>query len=267
MSEQARAALPAAVRREQILTILERRGFVTVNQLSSYFRVSKVTARGDLDLLAEAQAVQRVHGGAVAGTRPPVLERNYEVAEREYVEEKLRIGQAAAQLVQSNQVVMLDAGTTTTAIARALAAREQQLTGVTIVTSGYNIALELESVIPRFNVILTGGTVRPAQHSLVDPLADLVMSRVHADLAFVGGNGVATTTGVTNLSFPDAEMKRRMVAGSDRAVLVADSSKIGRTTNTHIMPLSDLDVLITGAEAEGPVLDELREAGLEVLTV
>lgn len=266
MSERFSTALPAAIRREQILAILERRGFVTVNQLSSYFQVSKVTVRTDLDQLAEQASLERVHGGAIAAARAPELERSYEIAEREHAGEKLRIGQAAAQLVQSHQVVMIDAGTTTTATARALAARDQ-LVDVTIVTSSLNIALELESTIPRFDVIVTGGTVRPAQHSLVDPLADLVISRVHADLAFIGCNGLTTSAGATNLSFPDGEMKRLMVAQSDRAVLVADSSKIGRITNWPIMPLTDLDVLITGSESEGLMLEQLREAGLDVLTV
>jgi len=258
--------LPAAARRQQILALIERRGFAKVSYLASYFGISDVTARADLEALAETNAIQRVHGGAISGLGTPTLERSFDVAAKEAADEKLRIGAAAAALVESHQVVILDVGTTTTAIARALGRRED-IEDVTVVTNALNIAVELEGAFPRITVVVTGGTLRPAQHSLVDPMAGTLLARVRADIAFIGCNGVSVEAGVSNLNFPEADMKRRMLATSARRVLVADSTKVGLARSSRVGPLTDIDLLITGTESDGEQLTLIREAGLEVLTV
>ena len=185
-----RDALPAPQRREQIRQIVEERGFVKVSELSDTFGVSGVTARADLDQLEIAGALTRIHGGAVpagpavAAMRPD-REFSFEEALASSVIPKQQIGELAASLVASGQSVILDVGTTTLAVARALVARTD-LTDVVVITNGLSIALALEPAIPRFTVIVTGGSLRPLQHSLVDPLAATVLSQVHADLAFIG---------------------------------------------------------------------------------
>lgn len=258
------ASPPAVARREQILSMIEQRGFAKVAQLSKHFHVSEVTVRADLDALAESHAIQRVHGGAVAGLRSAALELPFEQSLMTSSNEKRRIGHAAAALVGSNQAVILDVGTTTTAIARSLIARED-LENVVVITNALNIALEFESSIPRFTVVVTGGTLRPMQHSLVDPLAGVILDRIRAEIAFVGCNGIDSIAGVTNVNLPEADMKRRMLATAARAVVVADSSKLGIIQLSRVVPLADIDTLVTGEEASEERLLELREAGLEVL--
>ncbi|GHF22951.1 transcriptional regulator [Pseudolysinimonas yzui] len=244
--------------------MIEQRGFAKVAQLATHFHVSEVTVRADLDALAESHAIQRVHGGAIAGLHSAALELPFEQSLRTSWEEKRRIGRAAAALVKSNEAVILDVGTTTTAIARALITREE-LENVVVITNALNIALEFEASIPRFTVIVTGGTLRPMQHSLVDPMADAVLDRIRAQIAFVGCNGIDAVAGVTNVNLPEADMKRRMLATATRAVVVADSSKIGVVQLSRVVPLSDIDTLVTGAAPDDPRLEELRDAGLEVL--
>jgi DeoR family transcriptional regulator of aga operon len=256
--------LPAAARRQHILALIERRGFAKVTYLANYFGISEVTARADLEALAETNAIQRVHGGAISGLGSATLERTFDVAAGEAAAEKVRIGAAAADLIKPHQVVMLDVGTTTTAIARELPRREQ-LADITVVTNALNIALELETAYPRVTVVVTGGTLRPAQHSLVDPMADALLSRVRADIAFIGCNGVSVESGISNLNFPEADVKRRLLAAAARRVLVADSSKIGVVRSSRVGSLSDVDLLITGEEADPRQLDLIRESGLEVL--
>jgi DeoR family transcriptional regulator, aga operon transcriptional repressor len=261
----AQSLLPEA-RREKILSIVEQHGFARVSQLSRFLGVSEVTVRADLDVLAESHIIQRVHGGAVAGLRSRALERPFEQAMLTSVEEKKRIGRAAAQLVRSDNAVILDVGTTTTAVARALAVRED-IRDVVIITNALNIALEFEKAIPRFTVIVTGGTLRPQQHSLVAPMADMLFDRMQADIAFIGCTGVDRTVGITNANVPEADMKRRMLETAHRGVIVADSMKLGVTQLSRVAPISDVDTLITGAAADPARLRELREAGLEILTV
>jgi DeoR family transcriptional regulator of aga operon len=259
---------PAAARREQILTIVEERGFVKVAQLSQLFGISEVTVRADLDALAGSNALQRVHGGALIGAtaagRSLGIERPFEQSLLAGSQEKARIGRSAAALVQSHQAIVLDVGTTTTAIAHALLDRDD-LQGVVVITNALNIALLLEPVIPRFTVVVTGGTVRPLQHSLVDPLAGVVFDRIRADLAFIGCSGVDAVAGITNVNLPEADLKRRMLEASARCIVVADSSKLGVTQLSRVAPIGEIDTLITGAEADARELERLAAIGLRVV--
>jgi len=259
---------PAAARREQILAIIHNQGFVRVTQLSERFSISEVTARTDLDLLAACSAVHRVHGGAIAGTaqQPDRMfqEQAFEQSMLTASAEKTRIGFTAAALVHSGQAILLDVGTTTTAIARALLARPE-LRNVVVITNAINIAFALEPAIPRFTVIVTGGTLRPLQHSLVDPLAGSVLDHVRADIAFIGCSGVDAVAGVTNVNLPEADAKRRMIATAARTVVVADSTKLGVAHLSRVAQISEINTLVTGAEARTSEIALLVAAGLSVV--
>lgn len=261
--------LPAHVRREQAQRLVDERGFVRVSELRSAFGISGVTVRADLDALELQGAVRRVHGGAVPAQSPGdgvggEREHSFEEALEASVIPKQQIAKVAATLVQSGQSVILDVGTTTHAIARALCARAD-LHDVVVITNGLSIALELEKAIPRFTVIVTGGSLRPLQHSLVDPLAGMVLSQIHADLAFIGCNGVDIVGGVTNINLPEAGVKALMLAAAERVIVVADRSKLGQVHLGRVGPLSAFHTLITDDAADPASLDSLREAGLSVL--
>ena len=257
--------LPADVRRARILESVRDRGFVRVADLGASFGVSDVTVRGDLDALAVTGSVRRVHGGAVAALGP-VAEPSFEQASDAFAGEKRAIGRAAAALVSSGQSVFLDVGTTANAVAVALAERED-LTDVVVMTNGLNIALALESAIPRFTVIVTGGALRPLQHSLVNPLALRLFDDLHADLAIIGCNGVHPEAGVTNVNLPEAEVKRAMVERAGRTAVVADGSKLGNVHLGRIARLAEIDVLITSASAPAGALEEFAAVDLSVTRV
>ncbi|MBK7822705.1 MAG: DeoR/GlpR transcriptional regulator [Tessaracoccus sp.] len=257
--------LPASVRREQIVSIVERQGFARVTELSRAFQVSEVTIRTDLDALAVAHVIERVHGGAVAGHRALATEPALELAMTRATSEKRRIGHAAAAMVTRDQSVLIDAGSTTTAVARALLARDD-LSGVVVFTNSLTIAFEFERGEQQFTVGVTGGTVRHKQHSLVDPLGDMFMGLIRGDICFIGCNGVSAE-GVTNSSMPEVIMKKRFMESSRKRVLVADSTKIGRTQLARVAPLSDIDLLITGVETPEANLEPIREAGVAVQQV
>jgi DeoR family transcriptional regulator of aga operon len=159
---------------------------------------------------------------------------------------KRAIGRVAAGFVASGNSVLLDVGSTALAVANALVDRHD-LTDVLVITNGLTIALALEAAMPRFTVVVTGGTLRPLQHSLVGPFAmlDVVMT----DIAFIGCNGVDVAHGVTNINLPEAEVKRRMVAATKRAVVVADGSKLGMASLGRIGALDEFDSLVTTGDA------------------
>lgn len=255
--------LPAEMRREHILAFVQSRDFVRVSDLSAKFGVSEVTVRGDLDTLAERGQIRRIRGGAMP--RPlPQPERSFEEMQAARVDEKTWIGELAASLVSHGETVILDVGTTTTAVARALARRDD-LYDIVVFTNSLTIALELESAILRFTVVVTGGTLRPMQHSLVDPLGGLILERINARTVFLGCNGIDPNGGITNINLPEAEIKRRMLQAARQRVVVADGSKVGRIELAYLCSIDEIDLLITDNSADPAILSALRERGLQVM--
>jgi len=236
-----------AARRQQLATLVTDRGFIRVADAADELGVSDVTIRGDLSALESAGLLLRVHGGAMSATalREPTLET---ALDRDAAA-KIAIGRAAAAMVRSGESIYVDAGSTAMALATALVARHD-LHDVVVVTSGLTIALALEAAVPRFTVIVTGGTLRPLQHSLVNPFAAPMLDSLRLDAAFIGCNGIHPTDGVTNLNLPDAEIKRLVMSISRRSILIADATKLGRTDLAVIAPVSAFDTLVTDSEVD-----------------
>jgi DeoR family transcriptional regulator of aga operon len=255
--------IPAELRRDRMLSLVREREFMRVADLSGIFGISEVTVRADLAHLADQGLLQRVHGGAVVRDPELRVERTFEEALGEYAAEKAGIGRHAAASIRPGETVILDVGTSTTAVARALVRRED-LTDVTVFTSSLPIALELEAVIPRITVVVTGGTLRPKQHSLVDPMAGYIFTNINASVAFLGCNGVHPESGITNVNLPEASMKRKMIAAAQRTVVVADGSKLGNISVAKVADLADIDQLITGPSAPPEVVEELASRGVAV---
>ena len=168
--------------------------------------------------------------------------------------------------MRSGESVLLDVGSTTLAVAQALVDR-RELTELVVITNGLAIALALEPAIPRFTVVVTGGTLRSLQHSLVNPLATSLLDEVRADTAILGATGVDAEHGVTNVNLPEAEVKRRMVAASARRILVADSSKLGQVHLGRVATVQQLDALITDADADPAHLDEMGISVAQAATI
>ncbi|WP_017935022.1 DeoR/GlpR family DNA-binding transcription regulator [Nocardioides sp. Iso805N] len=258
----------AAERRARMLAAIEQRVFVRVIDLSEQFGVSAVTVRADLDALEAEGQVRRVRGGAMpAAAVPELQERPYELGLETLGEDKRSIAARAVDEIRPGMSILLDVGTTAAAVARELLRRDA-LSDLTVITSGLSIALLLEPAIPRLQVVVTGGTLRPLQHSLVAPLADGVLPRLRADLALIGCNGVDARAGITNINLPEAEVKRAMIASASRTVVLADGSKIGRVHLGQVAEIANVDVLLTTASAPAEALGELRAVdGLRTIVV
>jgi DeoR family transcriptional regulator of aga operon len=254
--------VPAEIRQRHMADLVEAAGFTRVTELAEHFAVSTVTVRSDLAALEAFGRLRRVRGGAVPVSLG-VAEKPLELTAAEQAAEKVSIGTRAASLVSTGDVVILDVGSTTTAIAEALMAR-RDLRDVTVVTNALNVALRLEQAADRISVIVSGGTVRPLQHSLVNPYATLLLEQLTAHIAFIGCNGIDATGGVTNRNVAEAEIKRAMVRASRRTVVVADGTKLGEVEVARVCPVDDVDLLVTDDSADPDVLAELSVAGLAV---
>lgn len=255
--------LPAEARRERLAALVHERGFVAVGEASARFGVSEVTLRGDLAVLESARLVRRVRGGALAAPAG-IRESSVEATSGRDAELKRAIGRRAADLVTPGSSVFLDVGSTTLAVAHALAERTE-LDDVIVITNGLGVALALESAVPRLTVVVTGGTLRPLQHSLVAPLALGTLAGLHADLAILGCTGVDAEGRVTNVNLPETEVKRAMIAASDSRVLVADAGKFGRRDLGAVGTLADFGILVTAGGPVAPVEATARTHGTRVL--
>ena len=256
-----RAFLLNEERRRAILEILNRDGRVLVLDLARRFETSQVTIRKDLEELHAHGLIHRTHGGALPAREGALEDPTLREKEKLHRKEKLRIAQAAAGMVQEGQVVILDSGTTTTAIARSL----RRFQNLTVVTNAVNIAAELSGT--AVDVILTGGTLRKNSFSLVGPIAEETLHRLNADLLFLGVDGFDVHYGLSTPNLLEAKVNRVMVEVAKRTVAVCDSSKFGRRSLSLIMPPSALHHVVTDRGVLKSDVRTLKKAGIEVTLV
>ncbi|GAA5334268.1 DeoR/GlpR family DNA-binding transcription regulator [Thermus hydrothermalis] len=251
--------LEAEARRAKILELLKDKGQVRVAELAKLLGVSQVTVRSDLDALERSGRLRRLRGGAVLWEARRA-ELPLEITRTLHAREKEAIGKKAASLVKDGDVILLDVGSTTTEMAKALS---PNLRDVVVITSALNIALLLESH-PGITVIVTGGRLRPLQHSLVNPFGTLLLEELNADKAFLGCNGVHPERGFTNTNLEEAEVKKAMVRAAREVYFLADHSKLLQVAAARIAPLEAATALITDRKAGKETLETLRQAGLRV---
>jgi DeoR family transcriptional regulator, aga operon transcriptional repressor len=248
-------------RRRAILEVLNREGRVLVLDLAKRFETSQVTIRKDLEDLHAHGLVHRTHGGALPAREGALEDPTLREKEKLHRREKLRIAEAASRVVQEGQVVILDSGTTTTAIARAL----RHFQNLTIVTNAVNIAAELSGT--AVEVILTGGTLRKNSFSLVGPIAEETLHRLNADLLFLGVDGFDVHYGLSTPNLLEAKVNRVMVEVAKRTIAACDSSKFGRRSLSLIAPPQALHQVITDRGAPKSDVMTLKKAGIEVTLV
>ena len=248
-------------RRRSILEMMQRDGRVLVADLAQQFGTSQITIRKDLELLDTQGLIQRTHGGALPIPIGALLDPTLREKEKLHRKEKLRIAEAAAKLVEEGESVLLDSGTTTTAIARAL----KEMRKVTVITNATNIASELAGT--NVEVILTGGTLRKNSFSLVGPLAEESLRQLRADILFLGVDGFDTKAGLFTPNLLEAQVNRIMVEIATRTIAVCDSTKFGRRSLCKIVPPSAVNQVITDKNISKPDLQALRDAGITITLV
>ena len=247
-----------------IVDYVESNGRATVEELASRFGTSSVTIRNDLETLARSSAIARSHGGALPVTQATTNDVPLNIKETRSHPQKLRIGQAAAKLIQDGETIILDSGSTTAEIARQI--RQMKFESLTVVTNALNIALEL-SGLPNIRVMMLGGLLRQTSYSLVGPDAEQALSRLSADRLFLGVDGLDPVVGVTTPDPLEASLNALMIRVSRETVAVLDASKLGQRSLSVITPVGNLHQVITDSSAPSAVVEKLRQAGVEVTLV
>jgi len=247
---------------ERLARILERihaHGTGTVADLAADLGVTEQTIRRDLSRLEADGKVVRSHGGA---TLAPGLAVESAFASRlgEAAEQKRLIAAAAVELVMPGDRVLIDAGTTTLAVARALPERF----GLKVITNAVPVAAEL-ALRQGIDVVLVGGEVRGSTLSTVGAMASEAIRRLHAHKLFLAAGGLHPERGLTNSNLVEAEVKQAMIAAADQVCVVAHGAKLGKVLLYSFAPVSAIHTLITTEEAPPDLLNVLRQKGIRII--
>jgi len=245
--------LSAGERRAAIVRLLDATGRVAVGELSKLTKVSDMTTRRDLEALEHQGLLKRTRGGAVSVTslsyEPP-----YTLRKDTNACAKVRIGKRVASLLREGETVILDVGTTAVAVARALRGRQN----LTVLTSNLWAAAILADE-PGIVLMLTGGKTRNRERSLVGHLATRAFEELVFDVFVMGAAGVHQDFGITEYNMDEAEVKRAAIQASQRRIVIADSSKLGKVAFAKICDLHQIDVIVTDAASSDAPLEFVPE--------
>jgi len=247
----------AAERRLAIARLLLEQGAVHVADLSVRFGVSLSTIRRDLQKLAQKGLIERAYGGA---TRREKKVKGAEFVSDPAAGEKARIGQMATNLLSPGETVFLGAGSTTLAVARALARRVD----LTVITNGLSVAAHLAAH-SDVELIVVGGLVRREGSAMTGHLSEQALEGLHADKVILGVQGISTPDGLTSDDLSQVRMAQMLLKAVPEVIIVADHNKFGRVCTARIAPVDRADVVVTGREVPNAALWELAELEVKVV--
>jgi DeoR/GlpR family transcriptional regulator of sugar metabolism len=251
-------ARPIAARRhDEILKRIARTGTVSVEELATAFGVSRETIRRDLKALAGRGRVDVVHGGAA---RRQAVEAAFDQRSQENAEGKAAIGRAAAALVEDGMVVLLDSGTTTLEVARALVGKRN----LTVCTNALaNAQLLCRTAGTR--VYMLGGEIDPTEEATVGVDVLAALDRFRVDVAFVGVGGLSHAGDVTDYVLAAAEQRSRMILAASRAYILVDHTKFGRLTPIRIAEAERAAALIVDCAPPPMMAESIEGQGLQLI--
>ena len=248
---------------EQIISILEEKGSVNINDLSSHFEVTMMTIRRDLDEIELKNCIKRTHGGAIykivnnKKNELPTLDRMHLLAD-----EKIRIAQKAAELIQKEDMIFLGSGTTALYLAKEILSRDD----ISVVTNSLTILNEL-AMNGKMTLIGVGGFLRRSEFSMIGHSANEMIKDLHVDKLIMGMRGVHPRFGLTS-DHPQELLTDRMLLNiSDQVIIVADHTKIGHVAASRTADLSASNILITTQNASKEIINQIKAQGIEVFLV
>lgn len=243
----------AEERREEIKELIEANGSMAVQDLSAEFDVSGSTIRRDLKELEEAGLIKRTHGGAVIDQNKAKFEPSFIDKEKENFAAKKTIGSKAGEFIADGDTIIIDAGTTTINLVDSLANYDD----LTIITNSINAARRLSD--SKHEVILIGGRLKKKTQAMVGSFAKRNLSKINADKAFLGTNGIDLNAGLTTPDMIEAEVKEMMIKKANEVFVLADYTKFEQITFSTITTLDRIDYIITDNNLSAEILKNYKK--------
>lgn len=250
----------AEERKQLIIDLISTKQKLSVQELCEKFSASPGTIRNDLQELEDRGLLKRTHGGAISPNRIS-FEPKSDEKDILHFSEKQSIARAALKLIDDGDTIAIDTGTTTLELAKLLTLKKNLM----VVTNDLEIALELEKM-ETVTVIMIGGTVRKNFHCTMGPQAMQALAGIRVDKTFLAANGVSLDAGVTTPNIDTAEIKHDFLRISNEAILLCDSSKIGRISFKRFAELSEINIIVTDKYISATQKQGLNDLGVEVIT-
>ena len=252
-----------AQRFEIITSELENHGIVSIDDLTKKLNTSRSTVRRDIEELEMKNALKRIHGGAVSVKESSFKEPPFQVRKDMHLDEKCRIAEAASKLIDENDTLFISGGTTVHEFAKALKAIPFSMY---IATNDLMTAVELSNL-SNVDLMVLGGLLRHHHFTMNGFFAEEMISKIHADKAFIGVDAVDFSLGFMNFSAEEIQPKKLMIEASREVIILCDHSKFDEVAFVNICLFKDVNTVITGKEADPKVLDRLEKTGVKVMVV
>src|SRR6266568_974421 len=244
-------------RQHRIREYLQKVEFASLEEVAGKVDASLSTVRRDLTVLEASGVLRRTHGGARI-SNPRSDEFTFSARDTHQLTEKEAIGRACAEIIEPNQTVIIDAGTTVYHVARYLESKSPQ-----IITNSLPVA-NLYASANKLEVIVSGGVIYPRLGVLVGPLAVEAFSKIHADVAVMSAGGISLE-GITNSHGLLIDIQRAMIKAAKKVIFCFDHTKLGRQSVSPLCGLDCVDVIVTDSAAPAELVEALRGREIEVV--
>jgi DeoR family ulaG and ulaABCDEF operon transcriptional repressor len=250
----------ATERHQLILKLLQKKNFVSLQELCERLDASPATVRRDLERLEQSNSLQRVHGGArgIDVTQAYLQGTPFEMNLRRQLEQKMAIGKAAAKLCATGDAVIIDGGTTTFQMCPHLHAQNLQ-----VLTNSLHI---IDALLPHSKVQLSvpGGSLFREQNIILSPFEDDGLKRFHASKMFLGSAAI-NARGLMQADSILIQAERKLMAHADSLIVLVDSTKFRGTAGHLLCKLDEVDAVITDNGISRADRAMLKQANIEII--
>jgi DeoR family transcriptional regulator of aga operon len=248
-----------AERHQYILSALQKEGFVKVADLSALLKVTTATIRNDLKFLEEKRILFRTHGSASI-KNPHTIDLALNEKEKMNISEKRRIAQAACDLIEDGDSIIIGAGSTVFALAEQIRPTNR----LTVVTASLKASVLLNEH-PGVNVIQLGGIMRKNSVSVIGEYTSRFFCDTTCSKAFLGVDGIDVEYGITNSNIEEAHLNRQMIDASLKTIILADSSKFGKRGFGKICGLDKVDIIVTDTGITDTIAAIIENFGIKLI--
>jgi DeoR family fructose operon transcriptional repressor len=248
------------VRKTQLLEFLTQNKQSSVTELCNRFGVSIATIRRDLTSLQNEGYIRRTHGGAVIEKRS-LIDLSYLERERKFIQQKRYIAEKAIELIQAGDRIFFNDGTTIMQIAKSLLKKKIPLEVMTNSIKVADILLFNNDI----NVTLIGGSINEHSYACSGPFAELVVESLNANKAIISADAINPEWGINIQSIAMGSVTRKMIAKSDRVIVVGDSSKMRTSAAMTVCSWKDIDIFISDSIATEE-RDMIEKRSVEIIT-
>lgn len=245
-------------RHQQIIDIVQQKGYESVSSLCKTLKVSAVTIRKDLKLLEKAGKLFRTHGGA-SNTNPFTTDRPVNEKEMMQIQEKKAIGKKAAAYITADDSIIIASGTTMLALAREITPQKK----LVVITSALQVASELLKH-SNLDIIQLGGTVRQSSSSVVGRYAEDILKDFFCTKLYLGVDGIDFEFGLTTSTPMEAQLNKSMISVVQKVIVLADHTKFGKRGFSRICGLQDIDEIITDKGISAATVEQCRRLGIKI---